>query len=119
MKDILVPIIISIVSSNAFFAFIQFLITRKDKDNKKYKDIEDRFNKIDERMKYLDQGNIRLQILVLIHLYPERSEEIIKLAKKYFVDFKGNYYVTSIFKQYLDDNKLIYPPWFINYKDNN
>lgn len=118
MKDLLLPVVIAVVSSNAFFAFIQFLITRRDNNNKKFKAIEERFDKVDSRMNYIDQGNLRLQILVLIHLYPQRSEEIIKLAKKYFVDFKGNYYVTGIFKQYLDDNNLIYPQWFIDYKDN-
>lgn len=112
MKDMLVPIIIAIIGSNAFFGFIQFLITRKDSSNKKLKEMADKLN-------YLDQGNVRLQLMVLIHLYPQRSEEIIKLGKQYFCSFKGNFYLTTIFKQYLDDNKLIYPDWFIQYKDNN
>lgn len=118
MNNLIVTIIIAIIGSNAFFAFIQFLITRKDNNNKRFKAIDDRFNALEQKMNYIDQGNIRLQILFLIHLYPKRSEEIIKLAKKYFIDFKGNYYVTGIFKQYLDDNNLIYPQWFIDYKDN-
>ena len=119
MKDMLVPIIIAVVGSNALFGFIQFLINRKDSNNKKFTEVSEKFDKLESKINYLDQGNIRLQILVLIHLYPQRSEEIIKLAKKYFVDFKGNYYVTGIFKQYLDDNKLIYPQWFMEYKENN
>lgn len=117
MKDILIPVIIAIVSSNAFFAFIQFLITRKDNNNKKFNEINAKFDNLDKRMNYIDQGSLRLQILVLIHIYPKRVEEIIKLAKQYFCDFHGNYYLTSIFKQYLDDNKLIYPQWFVDYKD--
>lgn len=112
MKDLLVPIVIAIIGSNALFGFIQFMITRKDT-------IKKRFDELEKIIKYIDQGNVRLQILVLIHLYPQRSEEIIKLAKKYFIGFHGNYYVTGIFKQYLDDNKLIYPQWFMEYKENN
>lgn len=117
MEKYLIPIIIAIVGSNGLFAFIQFLISRKDSANKKFKEIECKFDNLEKRMNYIDQGSLRLQILVLIHLYPEREEEIIKLARQYFCDFHGNYYLTSIFKQYLDDNKLIYPQWFIDYKD--
>ncbi len=119
MKDMLVPIIVAVIGSNAFFGFIQFLITRKDSSNKKLKEINGKFDKLEGKLNYLDQGNVRLQLMVLIHLYPQRSEEIIKLGKQYFCSFKGNFYLTTIFKQYLDDNKLIYPDWFIQYKDNN
>lgn len=111
MEKFLIPIIIAIIGSNGLFAFIQFIIQRKDTTKK-------RFDELEKIIKYIDQGNVRLQIMVLIHLYPQRSEEIIKLAKKYFIDFKGNYYLTTIFKQYLDDNSLTYPQWFIQYKDN-
>lgn len=106
MDKIIVPIVVAVVSSGGFFTFIQFLIGR-------YGLLQALQKKID----YIDQGNIRLQILFLIHITPQRSEEIIKVAKKYFCDFKGNYYLTGIFKQYLDDNNLMYPDWFMNYKD--
>lgn len=118
MKDMLVPIIITIIGSNAFFGFIQFLISRKDSNNERFKSIEDKMTSIDNKINYIDQGGVRQQIMLLIHLYPQRDEEIIKLAKKYFIDFKGNYYLTTIFKQYLDDNNLTYPQWFIQYKNN-
>lgn len=106
MDKIIVPIVVAVVSSGGFFTFVQFLISR-------YGLLQALQKKID----YIDQGNVRLQIMVLIHLYPQRSEEIMKLAYQYFIKFKGNYYLTNIFKQYLDDNNLIYPDWFMDYKD--
>lgn len=118
MKELLIPIIIAIIGSNALFGFLQFLITRKDNSNKRFAEIEQQLIDMNKRIGYMEQGNIRLQLLFLINTQPHRSEEIIKLAKQYFVSFKGNYYLTGIFKQYLDDNKLIYPEWFIHYKDN-
>ena len=109
MEKFLIPIIIAIIGSNAFFGFIQFMITRKDM-------IKKRFDELEKIIKYIDQGNVRLQIMVLIHLYPQRSEEIMKLGRKYFIEFGGNYYLTSIFKQYIEDNHLQYPTWWDDLK---
>ena len=108
--------IVSLLTASSVLNFVQFLITRSD-NNKKDKITTDsnQNNKILELeglIKYVMQGNLRIQLLVLIKLCEERSEEIIKVAKKYFVDFNGDWYMTSIFKSYLDDNKLVYPKWF-------
>ena len=108
--------IVSLLTASSVLNFVQFLITRSD-NNKKDKITTDssQNNKILELeglVKYVMQGNLRIQLLVLIKLCEERSEEIIKVAKKYFVDFDGDWYMTSIFKCYLDDNKLVYPKWF-------
>lgn len=111
MKDIIIPIIIAVIGSNALFGFIQFLIKRKDDNNSIIKEIKD-------RLSFIDQGLVRMQLLVLISNYPSRTEETMKLAEQYFCKFKGNFYLTTLFKQYLDDNKLIYPKWFIEYKNN-
>ena len=109
MEKVLIPIIIAIIGSNGLFAFIQFVITRKDT-------IKKRFDELEKIIKYIDQGNVRLQIMVLIHLYPQRNEEIMKLGRKYFIEFGGNYYLTSIFKQYIEENNLQYPTWWDDLK---
>lgn len=105
MDKILVPIIIAMIGNNAFFGLIQFLILRKDQNNEVIK-------KILSRLDFIDQGLIRMQLLVLISDYPDRVDEIMKLADQYFNKFNGNYYLTSLFKKYLDDSMLTYPTWF-------
>lgn len=112
MKELLIPIIIATIGSNALFGFVQFLISRKDNNNSIIKEIKD-------KLSFIDQGLVRMQLLVLISNYPDRTEEIMKLAKLYFCTFNGNFYLTTLFKTYLDEHKLIYPQWFIQYKDNN
>ena len=116
MKDVLVPIIIAVIGSNALFGFIQFLISRKDSNNNVTKEIKEAIKEVKDKLSFIDQGLVRMQLLVLISNYPDRTEEIMKLAEQYFCKFKGNFYLTSLFMQYLDDNKLIYPRWFIDYK---
>ena len=112
MKDLLVPIIVAIIGSNAFFGFVQFLISRRDSNNGIIKEIKD-------KLSFIDQGLVRMQLLVLISNYPSRTEEIMKLAELYFCKFNGNFYLTTLFKTYLDEHNLIYPQWFMQYKDKN
>ena len=50
-----------------------------------------------------------LLILVLISNYPEDKTEIMKLAEHYFTDLKANWYMSSIFNTWLDDNDLALP----------
>ena len=107
---------VSLLTASSVLNFVQFLITRSD-NNKKDKITTDsnQNNKILELeglIKYIMQGSVRIQLSVLIKVCEERSEEIIKVAKKYFVDFNGDWYMTSIFKTYLDEHHLIYPKWF-------
>ncbi len=71
---------------------------------------------IKNKINYIDQGSVRQQIMMLIHLYPHRNEEIMKLGKKYFIEFNGNYYLTTIFKEWMDNNNLQYPVWWDDIK---
>lgn len=113
MKDILIHIVIVVVSSNAIFAFIQFLINRKDNKEKEIRAMELRFDRIDKTMLRMQQGNIRLQLIVLILLCPDKKEEIMEVAHKYFVDLKGNWYVDEMFHKWLDEHNIPHPSWLI------
>ena len=90
--------------------FIQFLITRSDKKETEKK--QSRFDIIEKQLKYISQGNIRLQLIVMMKLCPEKHDEIISIGKKYFCDYDGNWYLTDMFVKYLDEHYLTYPLWF-------
>jgi len=94
-----------IMGSTGFFLFLQFLIQRHD----------DRKGKIALILKKLDKNekdNIRTQLLLMISDYPEERQEILTLAQYYFRDLKGNWYASSIFRKYLNDNRIEPPIWF-------
>lgn len=116
-KTIIVALVtglLTLIGTLCGAGFIKFLISRKDK--KEENDVKKRFDALEKTMKYIDQGGVRQQIMLLIHLYPQRSEEIMKLGRKYFIEFGGNYYLTSIFKEYMDKNNLTYPTWWDDVK---
>lgn len=101
MSEIAKVVVAAVLGSNALFAFLQFLITRRDtKKNVKGK------------LLTLEKDVLRTQLLLLILLRPEEKQEILTIAEHYFKDLKGNWYMTSIFNKWLKEKKIAEPTWF-------
>ena len=56
-------------------------------------------------------GILGILLLLLILLRPEEQTEILKVAEYYFCVLKANWYMTSMFKKWCDENGLE-PEWF-------
>lgn len=89
----------------AVFSFIQFLISRADKK-------KDRLAKIEKRQLKTEKDSIRTQMLILMKLYPDSLKEILDLAEYYFDTLEANFYMTSVFDAWLDENGISVPGWF-------
>ncbi|MBR3124521.1 MAG: hypothetical protein IKF42_03710 [Mogibacterium sp.] len=101
MKETLSMIVLTVIGSNAIFAFLQFMITRHDtKKNVKGK------------LLLLEKDVLRTQLLLLILLKPEEKQEILTVGEHYFKVLKGNWYMTSIFNKWLTGAKEAKPEWF-------
>lgn len=119
MKDL----ILVLIANNALWAFAQFLISRHDrkaddKDGLKAamrdikKKLEDLETEIKTKLKKQEKDAVRTQLLVLILLKPEEEQEILTLGEHYFKNLKGNWYMTSIFKNWIKEYKVANPDWF-------
>lgn len=106
--ETIVPIVCAVLGSGALFGFIQFLIARHD--NKK-----GAIASLSRRVEELQVDSLRTQLLLLIADYSGDRSEILRLAEKYFKDYHGNFYLSSIFTTWLKENKMDIPQWF---KDN-
>ena len=101
MSDTTTTIILTVIGSNALFAFIQFLISRHDT----------RTN-IKGKLTLLEKDVLRTQLLLLILLKGEEKQEILTIAEHYFKDLHGDWYMTSIFNKWLKEKTLAEPEWF-------
>lgn len=119
MKDL----ILVLIANNALWAFAQFLISRHDRkaDEKNgltaalqdiNKKLEDFAKEIKGKLKKQEKDAVRTQLLVLILLKPEEEQEILTLGEHYFKNLKGNWYMTSIFKNWIKEYKVANPDWF-------
>lgn len=100
--DITTTIVVSVLTSNGLFALIQFLLSRHDsKKNVKGK------------LAVLEKDGLRTQLLLLILLRPDEHTEILRIAEHYFKVLQGNWYMTSIFNKWLEENlDGVKPEWF-------
>lgn len=105
-------IILGILGGGNLILFIKFLIERHDKKVEKAEDKEKEH--IQGTLKKLEKDGLRTQLLLLILMKPEETSEILTLAQHYFVDLKGNWYMTSIFNKWLEEYEIAEPEWFNN-----
>ena len=100
-----VAILTGFFGSAGLFTFVQYLIVRHDKRS-------DRLVHIEHQLDKNEKDSCRTQLLLLMKDYPEAKSEIMKLAYHYFVELKGNWFATDIFRNYLEKNNITPPLWF-------
>jgi hypothetical protein len=94
-------IIAAVITSQALVELIRLILDRKDgKDNVK------------ATLTKLEKDVLRTQMLLMILMRPEEKREILTLAQHYFVDLKGNWYMTDMFNKWLEDEGHSKPEWF-------
>ena len=96
-----ITILISIIGSTAIASLVQFFVSRHDSKRK-----------IPEKLERLERDILRTQLLVLILEKPDATHEIVTLAEHYFVDLKGDWYMTGIFNKWLQEQGEADPDWF-------
>lgn len=105
MSDTTSTIVLAVIGSNALFAFLQFLIGRHDTKKN-----------IKGKLVVLEKDVLRTQLLLLILLKGEESQEILTIAEHYFAKpprgLGGDWYMTSIFNKWLKEKTLAEPEWF-------
>ena len=100
-KETITTIVLAVLASNGFFALLQFLITRWDTKKS-----------IKGKLDRLEKDGLRTQLLLMILMKPNEKQEILTLAQHYFVDLKGNWYMTDIFDKWLLEKGDSRPEWF-------
>lgn len=104
MMDTIVTIILSCLASTGLFSLIQFLITRKDKKR-------DRISALEKKLSAVELDTKRTQLLLLITNYPGETTEIMRVARYYFEDLDGDWYMDTLFTAWLRSRELPRPYW--------
>lgn len=111
MKDIIITIL-GMLFGGGLFAFIQFLITRKDNKHSELQQINSKLDVIENEIWEGKRYSCRSELLILMNHYPNQTEKIFRLAEHYFLTLKGDFYMTSMFVDFCKDNNLEVPKWF-------
>lgn len=105
MNDIL----LALLGGGNIILFIKFLIERHDRKTERKEDKS--YDKFVERLEKLEKDVLRTQLLFMISLKPEEKTEILTVGQHYFVDLKGNWYMTGVFSKWCEKYDLE-PEWF-------
>lgn len=99
---------LTVIGSAGFVSLagcFKYLVERHDKKHDELKAIKSMLVKS-------EKDNVRTQMLLMISDYPDNVSEIMRLAEHYFKDLKGNWYMTSLFNNWLNNNEIAKPEWF-------
>lgn len=96
-----VTIIVAVLGSTALATLIQFFVNRHDLREG-----------VQNKLTTLEKDVLRTQLLLLVTMRPQEKQEIMTVAEHYFGALRGNWYMTSIFNKYIEDNQIAKPDWF-------
>lgn len=111
MNDIVHDFLIAIITGGGI-GFIESLILRHDEKKGTMESVIERLDKIDKRQDVSERDSCRTQLLILLNHYPDHTEEIMKVAERYFGGLHANWYMTSLFNKWLERSKIGKPEWF-------
>ena len=103
-------LLIAVLGGGNLILFIKFLIERHDA--KKAKTEENEPKDIRKSLKKVEKDGLRTQLLLMILMKPGEKQEILTIGEHYFSVLKGNWYMTSMFNNWLKTKKIAEPDWF-------
>ena len=77
----------------------QQMLDMKEDSNKKIDTLTKNVEKVLKISKETRQDTIRIQLLMIMEHQPDNIDTIIKLAEKYFIELKGDWYMTNEFNK--------------------
>lgn len=87
----------------------QQMLDMKEDSNKKIDTLTENVEKVLKISKETRQDTIRIQLLMIMEHQPDNIDTIVKLAEKYFIELKGDWYMTNEFNKWEKAHDVIVP----------
>ena len=94
---------------NRVFSKKDKMVNQEDEREKRIQSLEKLVKMLQDALNRAERDNCRIQMLIMLMHYQHETEQIMKLAEHYFVDLRGDWYMTGIFNT---ENKIGKPEWF-------
>ena len=110
--EILLGVVGSAGLAQIIVKIIDVVSERKKAKAEKNDEEKQMLEEILHRLQIGEKDDCRQQLLLLMADYPDDVQEIMTIAEHYFKDLKSNWYLTSIFNNWLEKKKIARPEWF-------
>lgn len=114
---IVLALISSGVLSTLITALFQYMATKRSQRDgleSKVDTLVSDQSKMMAAQKKQEGDILRVELRLMISDFPDKEDDILRLAEHYFKDLRANWVMASVFNQWLESRKLPKPPWFIN-----
>jgi carbonic anhydrase len=95
------------------------MIKMKQDTNQRVDQLSQNIDKILELSKETRKDNIRIQLLMIMEHQPENVDTILKIAEKYFIKLKGDWYMTNEFSKWAKEHNVTIPAHLYDVIDSN
>lgn len=103
--DLGVAIVTGFLGAGGVISFVQFMISRHDKNNSELNTIRKELNEIKDTQHETIVRVTRGELKDLIRDDPDNVGAIMQVAGYYFVDLDGNAYMHAIFEKWAEEHK--------------
>ena len=97
MGTIIVAVLGSSLLGGLLSQIFEMIRRKQDKD--------DITKSLIKRLDKLEKDSVRTQLLILLSDYYYREEEIMEVARHYFDDLHGDWYMTKMYEEWQDENE--------------
>ena len=111
----IVAIIIAVIGSSGLAKLIEYWCTKpkREYERKVYERKEaEKHAEITKQLQKHEKDIVRTQLLLLLTLRPDGTDEIMKVSQHYFEDLHGNWFATDLFNDWLESEHRNKPSWF-------
>lgn len=113
MDSGLITLIVGLLGGGTFATLVQFFVKRGDDKDTKYAEIKKELEYIRSEIKESQRDRKRQQLLTMMYHNPTNIDTICEIARVYFTELDGNWYMDMEFQKWLDEQKVPRPSWFI------
>ena len=97
----------------------QQTLDMKEDSNKKIEALTENIDKVLKVSKETRKDTVRIQLLMMIEHQPENVDTILNIAELYFIDLKGDWYMTNVFTKWAKEHDVMVPTHVYEAMSNN
>lgn len=71
-----------------------------------HNEVSEKLDEISSQISTVELNSTRTQLLTLISSFPDNEDEILKVAKYYFRDLGGDWYMTALFTEWAEERDI-------------
>ena len=110
---LIITLIIGLLGGGSVATLVQFFFKRHDDRSDELAGIRSELKQIKAEILESQKDRKRQQLLTMMYHNPKNVDTICEIARVYFSELGGNWYMDTEFQKWLDEQGVPAPSWFV------